>query len=55
MAPNQTADMETEAIKLDWEEIEHLAFHIIKTFIFGARFDYDRTVNLSVISLFISQ
>lgn len=54
MAPNQTAEMEAETRKGHREEIEHLACCIIKTFKPGASFDYDRTVNLSAISLFIS-
>lgn len=54
MAPNQTADIEAKTSKGHGEEIEHLACRIIKTFKPGASFDYDGTVNLSAISLFIS-
>ena len=54
MAPNQVADMEAGTRKGHWEKIEHLACRIIKTFTPGASFDYDRTVDLSPISLFIS-
>lgn len=54
MAPNPTADMQAETRKGHREEIEHLACRIIKTFKPGASFDYDGTVNLFAISLFIS-
>ncbi len=54
MTPNQTADMRAETRKGHREEIEHPACRIIKTFKPEASFDYDGTVNLFAISLFIS-
>lgn len=48
------SDMQAETRKGHREEMEHLAFDIIKTFRPGARFDYDGTVNLFAVSLFIS-
>lgn len=54
MAPNQTADVKAQARKGHGEEMEHLACRIIKTFKPEASFDYDGTVNLFAISLFIS-
>lgn len=54
MVPNQAAGMQAETRKGHREEIEHLSCRIIKTFKPGASFDYDGTVNLFAISLFIS-